>query len=509
MKKNLILCFWALAICVYAQQGAENEIPFLNATRPTKTIIPKNRDIVAPLEGVYYFPYMDARVGKIIYQYDRFGVLRSVDYLPDLVGSGFFPEKQEYNGTFLMEHSDVLDTLTIFREDGITPIRRTYYNYHYYDKYETDSFFYEEIRQSWDIEEARWKNGSKQYFGYADTVLWNMTRRAVYTGTDTGWKLESGHIDSLIYNEVGLVTGRIFKFYSAAANDYLLDAMHQYRLNEDGSVYEYDAYQYKDGGWNLLYQYSDVTWTEWHGYWGFDPFRVYGGESTTIGKVKNKQATISAWYVQDGEHSFIGSEKNDWSIDNNNSHIDTAFVLQNDGLTLYARSIYRYIYDEHGNAIEIAEIGLNHPNEDGEQSIRLGIIKKRRYLYNEYGLARFEAWDNIFVPEENRWDSTINTMYKEEVTKWGNPLNIVDEARAFSKGHLSIYPNPARDNLYISATEQIEQINLYDLTGRLLKEDYPKTQQTELPAGNLVPGVYLLKARLKSGAVKTEKVIVR
>jgi hypothetical protein len=72
-----------------------------------------------------------------------------------------------------------------------------------------------------------------------------------------------------------------------------------------------------------------------------------------------------------------------------------------------------------------------------------------------------------------------------------------------------IFPNPAKETVLITAVDIMEQIELYDLSGRILRTVTPKTIKTELKLGNLSSGVYLLKVRLKNGGTKTEKLIIQ
>jgi len=68
---------------------------------------------------------------------------------------------------------------------------------------------------------------------------------------------------------------------------------------------------------------------------------------------------------------------------------------------------------------------------------------------------------------------------------------------------LTLFPNPAKDVLTIQADEQIQQIEIVDLTGKVHKV----IQQVEnnISLTNLPPGMYLMKARGLSGAISVKK----
>ena len=58
---------------------------------------------------------------------------------------------------------------------------------------------------------------------------------------------------------------------------------------------------------------------------------------------------------------------------------------------------------------------------------------------------------------------------------------------------VSIYPNPARDFLNISAGEKIDSATIYDLTGRIVKRSNPNKETFNFNISDLSNGVYLVK----------------
>ena len=60
------------------------------------------------------------------------------------------------------------------------------------------------------------------------------------------------------------------------------------------------------------------------------------------------------------------------------------------------------------------------------------------------------------------------------------------------KNTLKMYPNPAKNSWKISASIIIESIELYDIVGRKVLSDNPKTQDYEINGTLLTKGVYIL-----------------
>ncbi len=70
--------------------------------------------------------------------------------------------------------------------------------------------------------------------------------------------------------------------------------------------------------------------------------------------------------------------------------------------------------------------------------------------------------------------------------------------------HLSVYPNPASDILKIDSTEPIQQIKVFDITGR----NVLVTQQKTIDVSGFNKGYYLFKIILKDNNVITKKVLI-
>ncbi len=70
------------------------------------------------------------------------------------------------------------------------------------------------------------------------------------------------------------------------------------------------------------------------------------------------------------------------------------------------------------------------------------------------------------------------------------------------KDNLSVYPNPAHDILHISPADNVQQIEIYDITGRQVFT----TGQTDIDVSKFDKGYYLVKAILKNRTTVTKKI---
>ena len=72
---------------------------------------------------------------------------------------------------------------------------------------------------------------------------------------------------------------------------------------------------------------------------------------------------------------------------------------------------------------------------------------------------------------------------------------------------MTVYPNPAHDMMYVRASGEITDIEVYDLSGRRLLQMQPETEgEVQVPVAGLQAGTYMLMVRTEQ-EVKTTQFI--
>ncbi|WP_160316443.1 T9SS type A sorting domain-containing protein [Flavobacterium akiainvivens] len=71
---------------------------------------------------------------------------------------------------------------------------------------------------------------------------------------------------------------------------------------------------------------------------------------------------------------------------------------------------------------------------------------------------------------------------------------------------VTLYPNPAKDVVNINAANNLQQVNLYDVQGRLLQTEILNNTQTTIDLSSRAAGIYFVKAYTQAG-VKVQKVV--
>ncbi|MFK7750823.1 MAG: T9SS type A sorting domain-containing protein, partial [Kordia sp.] len=72
-----------------------------------------------------------------------------------------------------------------------------------------------------------------------------------------------------------------------------------------------------------------------------------------------------------------------------------------------------------------------------------------------------------------------------------------------------MYPNPVKDVVIIKTKETIENIKIYDISGKFIQEEtFTGTQSTiEIKTSKLAQGTYFVKIETESGAVLVKKMV--
>jgi hypothetical protein len=123
----------------------------------------------------------------------------------------------------------------------------------------------------------------------------------------------------------------------------------------------------------------------------------------------------------------------------------------------------------------------------------------RKYAFYEVN----KTYCKLYVPKGS-YDAYKNASY------WREFYNIIEEDATgiedVSMQNISLYPNPAKDDLFISSDSPIEKIEIYNLSGlRILAEaNFAK----KIDVSHLANGIYFVRIYSES-AVVTQKIIVK
>jgi hypothetical protein len=80
-------------------------------------------------------------------------------------------------------------------------------------------------------------------------------------------------------------------------------------------------------------------------------------------------------------------------------------------------------------------------------------------------------------------------------TDWGSVTvtAITQSSKKVLIDDFKIYPNPVSNRVSVSAAESIDNMRIYDLSGRLVKQASPRKAAFSVDVSGLSKGVYLVK----------------
>jgi dienelactone hydrolase len=105
-------------------------------------------------------------------------------------------------------------------------------------------------------------------------------------------------------------------------------------------------------------------------------------------------------------------------------------------------------------------------------------------------------------------DTIMNYFCPRAVQVLGLPGNTVGIQENSSAEKISVYPNPAKENLLIRSTSPIQMVELIDITGQVIRrQEVIHTVNFTVEREDLTAGIYFVNVSLENGQRFTRKVI--
>ena len=453
-------------------------------------------EIIKPVEAVWYNP----RVGSSVenpairdnFFYDTTG--RLIKKIEDMIPTKEI-EITTYSNKLPADGYHHVDTFTLYKSDNMEPI------YRYYCEYEIEQMepYVAYIHQTWNKSQSRWDNLRKTAYTYLDTVSWYVTTRELYdSGPNNTFRMWHIQTNSLIYDEsnnVSHVVSQATDFNMGVTSKMLYEYYYPESAHDNMTGYD-SLYYYWEGSdddtWIVRGKQTGITWSRWD---GFD-------------YESNQMASFYGWYAsqeEEGEFDLWGLQKSWYDIDGiAGSWADTIYFYSNMYERWYTSSTESETYNEHGDLCVDRNIGWKDIELTG------GILELAWYNidffeneYNDDGLLwRFS---NYYTSIELGQEDLLVWVW--EVTEFADVSITGISELPPNKNQLIIAPNPASGAITISAAAEIQQLQIFDIVGRLVHSHAPTSKEVVFDTGILEKGVYLVRALLKDGAVQRGKIV--
>ena len=163
--------------------------------------------------------------------------------------------------------------------------------------------------------------------------------------------------------------------------------------------------------------------------------------------------------------------------------------------------------------------GGTHNNVNGEDKSMSTLMSFNFYNTGSYWYNN-SAWSIDIVQNPNKiWkicDTQTLPFFQWEginCSKGGLPHSESDKedypAEQNGNHLLIIAPNPTSDIITVSTTGEMQQIEVFDITGRLIKSQTFASEQITFDTSIFPKGIYIVQARLKEGGVQRGKLVVK
>ncbi|MBN2668687.1 MAG: T9SS type A sorting domain-containing protein, partial [Bacteroidales bacterium] len=192
------------------------------------------------------------------------------------------------------------------------------------------------------------------------------------------------------------------------------------------------------------------------------------------------------------------------------SSYSTLYVGVGDTITIYNSNPYTSSSEE--EVIELNTCILNFNSEFDQAYISatnfIDDVYTEITIHIEQGDSIYNIIDTIYTPENAVYEVVIYISCQNN-TKTSNlsVLEIIDYVdhttvnnNNLTEANFRIYPNPAKDLLYITAPSVITNYEVISLTGKLIKQDKPHTKNEMLSLEELSSGTYFIRIQTKTQA---------
>ncbi len=156
------------------------------------------------------------------------------------------------------------------------------------------------------------------------------------------------------------------------------------------------------------------------------------------------------------------------------------------------------------NYLWTEEAEANAPN-DRRGLASMGPFTFEAGSMHELDFAFITVFAKDTLPSLERYGEavdSIRTAFLRGTTSLGQDFNTIVDIYVNIKDYqlnsmLKIYPNPVQNTLYIQSFSTIEQVSIYDISGRILQQ-LPSSSQS-IDVSGLAKGIYLVKVKTESG----------
>ncbi|HEY6913052.1 MAG TPA: family 16 glycosylhydrolase [Paludibacter sp.] len=159
----------------------------------------------------------------------------------------------------------------------------------------------------------------------------------------------------------------------------------------------------------------------------------------------------------------------------------------------------------------ISNFDLKFENSDGSVSVER---KVSNTLVNQWEELTFDFSQYIgktvnrivIIPDFTTARKVGSVNYWDEISFTNKVVTDNDTEKQIAD-NVEIYPNPVRNQLHVKADQEIKQVVITTLVGRILKTEAVSNSETDIDLSQIVPGNYMVTVELANGKTSTQKIV--
>lgn len=341
----------------------------------------------------------------------------------------------------------------------------------------------------------------------------------VFDGT-LDWKLSSHRIKK--YNNSSLITELIIERWKSSNSTLEFTNKYTFTYEANGNWIEDIEYNWNnitkqwDYAYRYVYTYNNNLLEETLTYVWDEITKSWIYSARNIDTFNSHKLIISST-------SFNWNDvSKDWEFESKSEYVYDSFNLEiRFELSIWDKLSMKWIFDYkiEYRYDKLGNVTLTNDYEYNIDSLNW-INKYEQYTNFDSNSQRIEYklsnWNNI----SNNWEVTINNKYKNTYDANNNLVKIITSSfdnstlsylesniddffyslhdiilknNSTPSNELKVYPNPTKDLIIIENLSIPTQINLTDLTGKLVLKQEIKSEKTTINIGHFSQGIYLLQ----------------
>jgi len=224
----------------------------------------------------------------------------------------------------------------------------------------------------------------------------------------------------------------------------------------------------------------------------------YGMERFRVLVSTTDMETASFTQINDGDYLEAPVDWTEFTFDLSEFDGETGYIAiqyVSDDAFIFMLDAFSLTAEDDGNGGEELLYTIDLPVTEG--------TLEYKYSSNAIG----DGWDGGEWPgDPNREITVTGDMVQNDVFGVYDPVSVEN---ILAEEGLNLFPNPVRENLTIDAKEMINQVRIFDPTGRVVLDDIVNDTQLILNVSDFRQGAYLIQVTTESGVMNKKFNVVK